>query len=98
MVSSECMAVNAAAWVSAVETWTVVAVHDWQGTQSIETTLANALATLTDTRDDVLYDHVDLEALSDVVGPNEDRGASEVRFDYGPYEVRIEGDGTVAIR
>ncbi len=92
------MATNAAAWASAVDNWTVVAVHDWAGTQNIETTLVNALGDLEDAPDGVLYDHVDLEALVRVIEPDDAKGASEVRFEYGWYDVRIDADGTIAIR
>ena len=91
------MATNAAAWVRALDTWSVITVHDWDGTQAIETTLANALGDLPDAPDGVLYDHVDLEALVGVLEPSEGRGASRVEFEYGRFQVRIEDDGTIAV-
>lgn len=94
------MATNADAWAVAVDRWTPLATHDWEGDDAIEGTLAGALSGIDDDSSNVvLYDHVDLEAITDALVPGSpERGASEVRFEYGHYEIKIEADGTIAAR
>jgi len=83
---------------ASIGAWSVVGRHDWDGTGTLETTLRDALDGFDAETDDVLYRYVDVEALVDALSPDADRGASEVRFDYGRHEVRVSRDGTVAVR
>jgi len=93
------MATNTDVSLGGTRTWSTIGHHDWDGPDSIETTLLEALDEFGgESVDGVLYDHVDLEAAIDVLAPTNDRGATEVRFRYGPHEVRIERDGTIAVR
>lgn len=79
--------------------WLVLARHDWTDATALEISLHEALVTLEPTHDEaVLYEHVDVGAVRDVISPGTDRGASEVRFDYGRHEVRVAEDGTIATR
>jgi hypothetical protein len=83
-----------------VNSWDVLATHNWNDTQSIETTVSNALLRLNCKTDGKpLYDYIDLEAATETLGSKgTKRGASEIRFDYENYEIRILQDGTVAAR
>lgn len=82
-----------------VNSWNELATHDWSGEQSIETTVSTALLCLTSTDGNPLYDYIDLEAVADALGSEASgRGASEIRFDYEDYEIRIRQDGTIASR
>lgn len=93
------MATNTAVSLGGTRSWSTLAHHDWNGPNSIESTLLAALDDFGDESvDGVLYDHVDLDAATDVLAPTTDRGAAEVRFQYGTYEIRIERDGTIAAR
>jgi hypothetical protein len=80
--------------------WDVLTVHNWDGSQSIETSLSTALDRLDGGSDEsILYDHIDAEAITDAFDPERgDRGASEIRFDYHGYEVRLTRNGTIAVR
>ena len=81
-----------------LRSWDVLATHDWRGNQAIETSLSNALDQLA-TTSAPLYDYIDLEAVRDTLGPEaSQRGASEVRFEYENFEIRITDDGTIAAR
>jgi hypothetical protein len=79
--------------------WSVVAHHDWDGREALETTLRGVVVGL-EIDDDAtrLYQHVDVEALRDVIAPDADRGASQVSFEYRQQEIRVSDDGTVAVR
>lgn len=77
--------------------WSVVARHDWDGRETLETTLRDVVVGL-DVDDGPLYQYVDVEALRDVIAPDADRGASHVSFEYRHHELRLAADGTVAVR
>ena len=85
---------------TAPDSWDVLTVHDWEGPQSIETSLSTALERLDGGADQsILYDYIDVEAVTDAFDPERsDRGASEIRFEYHGYEVRLSQDGTIAVR
>lgn len=79
--------------------WRVLAAHDWDGSTALETSLCSAFEALEGVPDDVyLYGSVDVEALREALAPGAERGASEVRFEYEGYEVRVDADGTIAVR
>ncbi|WP_340100084.1 HalOD1 output domain-containing protein [Salinibaculum salinum] len=84
----------------ASSSWEELARHDWSDNQAIETTLTGALQELDCSTDGkLLYDYIDLEAVTNTFGPEESRcGASEVRFDFEDYEIRIAQDGTIGAR
>lgn len=77
--------------------WTDLGHHDWEGTDALETTLSDALHEL-DGHESILYEHVDTEALRDVIDPGRERGAAEVRFRYGHHEIRLTAEGSIAAR
>lgn len=81
-------------------TWETLASHDWSETQAIEMTLSAALEHLDSGADEtLLYDYIDLEAVVNAFDPETtQRGASEVRFRYEDYQIRITHDGTIAAR
>lgn len=85
---------------SAPGMWETLSTHDWSGDKAIETTVSDALLSLDCTGDGkALYDYIDLEAAIETLGPKDaQRGASEIRFDYEDYEIRILQDGTIAAR
>lgn len=79
-------------------TWSILAYHDWAGEVAIETSLLDALDSLGSSEKGVLYDHVDTEAVVNLLDPNTGHTATEVRFEYGQHEIRITQDGTIAAR
>jgi hypothetical protein len=79
--------------------WSVVAHHDWDGPETLETTLRDVVVRLeADDDDSRLYQYVDVDALRDVIAPGADRGASQVSFNYRQQELRVSDDGTVAVK
>ncbi|MEF8853819.1 MAG: HalOD1 output domain-containing protein [Haloarculaceae archaeon] len=79
--------------------WSVVEYHDWEGPEALEGTLRDAVDALRgDPGEQRLYDYIDVEAVTDVLAGGTDRGASQVRFEVGPHEVRVSADGTIAAR
>jgi len=94
------MGTKSASVTSASGPWTVLARHDWGGEAGFTTTLVRALGELDDIDgSDVLYGYVDCEAVRAVLaGGRESTGATEVRFDYEGYEIRVLADGTIAAR
>lgn len=81
------------------DTWSVIRYHDWDSKKGIETTLIEVLDSLGgSTEETILYDYIDVEALVEVLAPESRRGASEIRFEYEGYEIRVSRDGTVAVR
>jgi hypothetical protein len=79
--------------------WSVVGHHDWDATETLETTLRRTLDTIDDNPGEgELYQYIDVEALFDVLSPETTRGASEVHFEYGRHDVRVSQDGTIAVR
>lgn len=79
--------------------WSVVAHHDWDGRETLETTLRDVVVDLEGDDDDSrLYQYIDVDALRDVIAPDAGRGASQVSFKYRQQEFRVSDDGTVAVR
>lgn len=78
--------------------WLVLANHDWTDSMALETSLYIALESLEGVSDVYLYGSVDVEAVRDALAPEAGHGASEIRFTYEGYEVRVEADGTIAVR
>jgi hypothetical protein len=78
--------------------WSVIAYHDWDGPEALETTLRNALDSLEGNPGGVLYDYVDPEAVVDVLTPGASRGATEIRFEFEGHEIRVARDGAIAAR
>ena len=79
------------------EGWTEVGAHDWTSAVGIETSLVEALEP-SERGADPLFAYVDLEALTDVLSPGLDRGASHVCFEYGDTEVKVCSDGSISTR
>ncbi len=80
--------------------WEILVRHDGSESQELETTISNALLRLdSGTEGKPLYDYIDLEAAAETLGRGRGGwGASEIRFEYEDYEIRITDDGTVAAR
>ena len=75
--------------------WTVLSEHDWEGTGELVTTIVDALGALENSDgEDVLHDYVDVEAVEVVLKS----GATEIRFEYEDYEIRLSADGIISAR
>lgn len=74
--------------------------HNWNGDQSVETTVESALLDFTGSSEGKpLCEYIDLKAVTEALGSEASgRGASEVRFDYEKSEIRILQDGTITAR
>jgi hypothetical protein len=69
----------------------------WETGDELLVRLTDALAGLDSEAGTVLYDHVAVDAVLDALepGPTAD-GVSEVRFDYGRYEIKVTRAGVIA--
>ena len=80
-----------------VGSWTVLDRTGWETGDELLLRLTDALAGLDSEAGTVLYDHVAVDAVLDALepGPTAD-GVSEVRFDYGRYEIKVTRAGLIA--
>ena len=77
--------------------WAVLDRGEWETGDELLIRLADALAELGSEEEPVLYDHVAIDAVLDALEPDSDsRGVSEVRFDYGRYEIKVTRGGVIA--
>lgn len=94
------MATKAGAAITTDARWSVLTRQAWDGSEELETVLVEALHSLDGIdEDETLFEYVDTEALNDVLArtPSE-TGASEIRFDFQDYEVRLTHRGIIAVR
>ncbi|MBB6647273.1 hypothetical protein [Halobellus ruber] len=77
--------------------WTVLDRSGWETGDELLRRLADALAGFGPGKSTVLYDHVSVDAVIDALDPESpSRAVSEIRFDYGRYEIMITRDGVIA--
>jgi len=79
--------------------WSVLATGDWETRDELLIRLTDAIRDLDPGNDGtILYDHVAVDAMLDALAPESaSRGVSEIRFEYGCYEVKVTQDGVVAV-
>lgn len=94
------MAVNGADKTGVARPWSVLAWHDWDGTDELVSTLSEAVYRLDGVDEGaVLYDYVDVELVTESLAPGRDeRRLKEITFECENHEVRICRDGTIAAR
>jgi hypothetical protein len=77
--------------------WAVLDRGEWETDDELLVRLADAVADLDTAEGTVLHDHIAVDAVLDALETESDsRGVSEVRFEYGRYEIRVTGAGVVA--
>jgi len=77
--------------------WDVLAQGSWETADDLLLRLVDAVDELDAPEGTVLHDYVDIDAVLDALAPaSASRGVSEVRFDYGHYEIKVTQAGTVA--
>jgi len=80
-----------------VGSWTVLDRAGWETGDELLVRLTDALAGLDSAAGTVLYDHVAVDAVLDALEPGSNAdGVSEVRFDYGRYEIKVTRAGVIA--
>jgi hypothetical protein len=81
----------------AVDSWSVLAVEEWETADELLVGLADAVSDIGPDDRTVLYDYVAVDAMLDAFAPESaGRGVSEIRFEYGRYEIKVTQDGTIA--
>jgi len=79
--------------------WGVLDRGGWETEDELLVRLADAVADLDTAEGTVLHDHVAVDALIKALNPESpSRGVSEIRFEYGRYEIKITRVGIVAAR
>lgn len=79
--------------------WSVLAKHDWDGPKELCWSLVDALQTLSENEEVVLYDYIDVSVLDEAFRPKTPgKGATKFVFQYDCYEIRVADDGTIAAR
>ena len=77
--------------------WSVLATGDWESGDELLVRLTDAIRDLDGDDGTVLYDHVAIDAMLDALAPcSRTRGVSEVRFEYGCYEIKVTSEGVIA--
>lgn len=80
-----------------VDSWTVLARADWETADELLVRLTEAVADLDAAEGTVLHDHVAVDAVLDALDPESRPPAvSEIRFEYGRYEIRVTDAGVIA--
>jgi hypothetical protein len=93
------MSVNGTDGTGVARPWSVLAWHDWDGTDELVSTLSEALCRLDGVDDVVLYEYVDAEMVAGSLAPGSDgRRLKQITFECEDHEVRIRRDGTIAAR
>jgi hypothetical protein len=79
--------------------WAVLDRGEWQTEDELLVQLTDALAQLGPEAGEgtVLYDHIAVDAVLGALEPeSESRGVSEIRFEYGRYDIKITRGGVIA--
>lgn len=77
--------------------WAVLDRGAWKTDDELLVRLVDVVGDLDTDEDTVLQDHVAVEAVLDALEPESpSRGASEIRFEYGRYEIKITQAGVIA--
>jgi hypothetical protein len=81
-----------------VSSWTVLDCEGWETTDELLVRLVDALAGLGPDEEVRLSDHIAVEALLDALDPeSRSRGVTEIRFEYGRYEIKLTRAGVIAV-
>jgi hypothetical protein len=80
----------------ATDSWSVLASGEWESGDELLVRLTDAMRDLGPDDDTVLYDHVAIDAMLDALAPSGSRGVSEIRFEYGRYEIKVTQTGVIA--
>lgn len=80
----------------AANSWSVLASGEWESGDELLVRLTDAIRDLDPDDATVLYDHVAIDAMLDALAPAGSRGVSEIRFEYGRYEIKITQAGVIA--
>lgn len=79
--------------------WEVLDRSGWETEDELLVGLAGAVADLDTAEGTVLHDHVAVDALIKALKPESpSRGVSEIRFEYGRYEIKVTRVGVIAAR
>lgn len=77
--------------------WAVLESGGWETDDELLIRLTDALADLGPEEETVLHDHVAVDAVLDALDPDAgSRSVSEIRFEYGRYEIKITRAGVIA--
>lgn len=78
--------------------WTVLDAGGWESTDELLVRLTDALSGFGPDEGTVLYDHVAVDPVLDALDPESaSPGVSEIRFEYGRYEVKVTRAGVIAV-
>lgn len=78
-------------------TWSVLERGAWETRDELLVRLTGAVRDLDPDDGTVLYDRVAVDAMLDALAPESaSRGVSEIRFEYGDYEIKVAADGVIA--
>ena len=80
----------------AADSWSVLASGEWESGDELLVRLTDAMRDLDADDGTVLYDHVAIDAMLDALAPAGSRGVSEIRFEYGRYEIKVTQAGVIA--
>lgn len=80
----------------ATGSWSVLASGEWESGDELLVRLTDAMRDIGPDDETVLYDHVAIDAMLDALAPPGSRGVSEIRFEYGRYEIKITQAGVIA--
>ena len=80
----------------AADSWSVLAKGEWESGDELLVRLTDAMRDLDSDDGTVLYDHVAIDAMLDALAPAGPRGVSEIRFEYGRYEIKVTQGGVIA--
>jgi hypothetical protein len=80
----------------AADSWSVLASGEWESGDELLVRLTDAMRDLDSDDGTVLYDHVAIDAMLDALAPAGSRGVSEIRFEYGRYEIKVTQAGVIA--
>lgn len=82
---------------------TVVVSHDWEGGESLVTTIVMTVAKLAETDPDELerlYDRIDPNSLETIFEPasgTSNRNAGQLTFQFDAYSITVHATGTVVV-
>jgi len=80
----------------ATDSWSVLASGEWETGDELLVRLTDAMRDIGPDDGTVLYDHVAIDAMLDALAPSGSRGVSEIRFEYGRYEIKVTQAGVIA--
>ena len=78
------------------DSWSVLASGELESGDELLIRLTDAMREIGPDDGTVLYDHVAIDAMLDALAPADSCGVSEIRFEYGRYEIKVTRDGVIA--